>query len=634
MENLTKDLTILSILILFFICSSQFLTSEELLAPFLILAVVFFCLKVDPRFFGVLAIVLLVFSAFNLALVEDKEFSNYLAIGAYYSLCATVVMLLANEVLKRKNSLELEEMIPKLDLKPERETKSKKTTHPLQIENMKTRILKSKNYELLKKISNEYLVPLIIITGILGLGFAYFYTLNLKNPYIYPGAAIKILFILLPFICVTGVLFSVRIFELISKSLNKKMWSNVFIFSILSLLGNVFVYFYHLMAARELSPTDYGILNAVMFVFMLIMMLSSSMGKLVTKVISEFHAKNQKQHMKQVLVLLSIVKIIVALFFAVILILGKQYILDYLHIESDIIIWFLAAATIFSALLNILSTYLQGVKSFVKAGIGTFFSTGGRFLFLILTLYFVTATIENVFISTVLALISGMVILGVISFKEIKEILSVKIEKKLDIDYKKYFASFVSILMLAFGSYLLFGPEVTILTHRFVGEEMGFYSVASNLSRIIIYILLPVTAVFFSYFASQKDKDDLNLIKKSLLAIGGFGFLMFLGYALFPELIISIMFTTKYLEAQTYLLFLSAAAVIYTLNILLVNYLITRNNVIGSFILVLSGVGLMIEMNFVTDIYMGSFFVLLNNILCLIAISAVVIIEIMKKQLP
>ena len=633
MKDMKRYLTIVTILTLFLICNTQFLTSKELIVPFLVGSILFFCLKIDSRFFGVLTIILLMCSA--ICLVSDNvESSDYLASGAYYSLCITVLLTLLNEVLKRKYDLKFEEIIPKIEsLKKHKKTiqKIKPVTVNLTMNDIFRRMIRSKQFNHLNTLSDEYLLPLTLMTIIVGLAFSYLYTLHLKNPYMYPGADTRLLFVLIPLLVVTGTLFSIKILERIRKSADKKMWSNVILFSLLSLLGNVFVYLYHVFSARELSPTEYGTLNALLFVFMLLMIISSAIGKLIVKIVSELYSKNEKQKLKKTLSRIFLIEMFATLIFVITLFFGKQYVIDYLHVESDFLIVLLIISTFLSTLFSVISAYLQGVKSFVKAGIGIFFSTGGRFLFLIGLLYISCVTVECVFFAIPLALGLGLLVTITVSWKEIKEILNIKIKNNIEIDYRKHLATFTSILMQTLGNYLLFGPETIILEHRFFGEDIGFYSVASNLSRIIIYILSPVTTVFFSYFASQNNENDFRLIKKSLSMVVGLGVAMFLVYNLFPALVISLLFTTKYLQARTYLLFLSAAAVMYSINILLVNYLITRNNMLGSIVLVLCGIGLMAEMNFVKNILVGSLCVQLNNLIALIAICTLVVIEKRKK---
>jgi len=666
-------LSLIIILIITLSGEAEELTSEMLLVPYLILIAVFFILKIDPRYFGVLAILLLILSAIILTFEGNEDSANYIAISAYYSLCSTVILLLVNEVFKVKCSLELEDILPKtkyniktIDYKlllialganiknflihrvwhKALTWTSKKVTsdrpmpaispHPLsfrkelldkQIKNIE------KDFEKVYDFTSEYLVPLMIFTLILGVAYMYIYSIYIQFPYQYPGLGIKILFLLVPIGVITGALLLFRTFWFIRKHAIHKLWSNILIFSVLSFVGNIFLYIYHLYSARVLTPTDYGVLNSVLFIMGLVTILTASLGKLVVKIVSELYSVKNINTLNIILKKIFFIGIAVIIGISAILFIFGNLILDYIHVDSFMIIILLILSILFTFIFSFVLGYLQGIKSFIKSGIGVFANASGRLLVLILILFLIGSTVDSIFATIPLAAFFAIIVLIIISKKDLKELFAFfKFKSKnVNIENKRYILSFISIIMLSLGTYLMFGPEIVILEHRFFGDDIGFYSVASNLSRIITYILLPVVVVFFPYFVSDSKKNN-KLIFQSTALILSFGIVMFAAYNLFPEIIINILWSSKYLNAITYLPFLSAAAVIYTVNILLSNYLIARDNLLGGLILIISGIGMIIVMNYVPDLVTGSLFVLLTNILCMIFILITVLISILKDR--
>jgi len=104
-------------------------------------------------------------------------------------------------------------------------------------------------------------------------------------------------------------------------------------------------------------------------------------------------------------------------------------------------------------------------------------------------------------------------------------------------------------------------------------------------------------------------------------------------YNIFPEFIITVLFSSKYLNAKIYLLYLSIAAIIYVMDILVVSYLIAKNNHLGGTILMIMGIILIIGVNFVPSLLESAMLVLMINLIGLIMNSIILYFALKKKQL-
>ena len=81
----------------------QFLDEEWTLLLYVVPMILFYFLRIDSRFFIIFAILFLVYAAITLALVNNEDYANLIAINAYYGLVAGVILQLVEHVKNREN---------------------------------------------------------------------------------------------------------------------------------------------------------------------------------------------------------------------------------------------------------------------------------------------------------------------------------------------------------------------------------------------------------------------------------------------------------------------------------------------------------------------------------------------------
>ena len=85
---------------------------------------------------------------------------------------------------------------------------------------------------------------------------------------------------------------------------------------------------------RYLPPIDYGHLNTLMALFMIISVPASTVQTTVTKFVSSFQVENRYDQMKKLLRHLLILMSIVAVFIFSLVVLGSSFISSFLQISS------------------------------------------------------------------------------------------------------------------------------------------------------------------------------------------------------------------------------------------------------------------------------------------------------------
>lgn len=113
MNNINKIKIILLFglfLILLINLKFQFLNEEWTLLLYLIPMILFYFLRIDSRFFIIFAIIFLIYSAITLALVNNENYANLIAINAYYGLVVGVILQLVEHIKKREDLFYVKEL--------------------------------------------------------------------------------------------------------------------------------------------------------------------------------------------------------------------------------------------------------------------------------------------------------------------------------------------------------------------------------------------------------------------------------------------------------------------------------------------------------------------------------------------
>ena len=99
-------------------------------------------------------------------------------------------------------------------------------------------------------------------------------------------------------------------------------------------LFNLFNLLYHFFMVRHLIPPDYGQLNALMALFMLITVPANTVQTTITRFVSVFQAKSQHLQTRDFLKHFLLVMVAVALFFFLAIALGSSFLSSFLQISS------------------------------------------------------------------------------------------------------------------------------------------------------------------------------------------------------------------------------------------------------------------------------------------------------------
>jgi len=335
-------------------------------------------------------------------------------------------------------------------------------------------------------------------------------------------------------------------------------------------LFNVLNYFFQFFMARMLSVVQYGILATLMGLAYLFNVPAESIQLISSKYTSSLSKKN-KEAIKGLLYKLSCkaFRISIFMYFAFIPI---SFILSwFFNIDVKLILLTgLLIPLTFLAPIN--RGILQGQKKLKEMG----------FLFLIEAVVKITIGISLVLIGwgvygAMTGVVLGLALSFIFSFTFIKDILSYKKIEKLKLK-RPYYYSFNVFFTLAI-IFTMFSLDV-LLARRFFEETLvGIYAIASLLGKTIFFAVTPISKAMFPLTSESKIKDSKKTLINSIkitVSLGGAAVILFF---LFPELVIKILFGSKYVKAAEVLGIIGLSFLSLTLINLLSYYLLSLGKV-------------------------------------------------------
>ncbi|MCX8198388.1 MAG: oligosaccharide flippase family protein [Candidatus Micrarchaeota archaeon] len=333
------------------------------------------------------------------------------------------------------------------------------------------------------------------------------------------------------------------------------LYKNFIFFSSASLLGNFFAFLYHFYSARNLSVPDYGALNALLSLFGVLVLPFASFSALLVKKVAQEKSRAYAACRLAVRISLLFSAALLALVLAF-----PQQLNSAFHIEDPAVPLFFWLAVSLALLWISLNGVLQGLGNFFLSGsafaAGSLAKLALAFLFVLLGSFTLSTAIASYGIAFLIA--AGMAAFGLRGFfaapKKAQGMQGMK-------------GDYAKIAGMDMGFALLFNGDLVVLGMLFPGEQLGFYSAASIVAKIISYALLPLAAVAFPKMVEQswrKQSPKALFLTLAVVLAGGAGILAF--YQLAGAQFLSILYTERYLPAMPYLMVLSLAMVLYCLN--------------------------------------------------------------------
>ncbi len=352
---------------------------------------------------------------------------------------------------------------------------------------------------------------------------------------------------------------------MLKKIFSDELFKGSFILLIMLNIFNILNYVFHFAMGRLLGPEDYGILVVLMSFTYLFSTPSEAIQGIMTKYTSRFNSKGELGKIKYMFFkglkkafffsfLLYILFMIVSVFLS-----------PFLRIDYSLFL-IIGIILFFYFLTPFMKGVLQGQKKFLQLGTTLIIEA-----FIKISLGIILVIIGFKIYGAVSAVVLSIGLGFLISFLFIKDILNSKTEKQefnqIYIHSLPYFISLLSIM-------LIFTLDVIIAKRFFSPELAGLYSAASVIGKVIYLGVFGISKAMFPLTAeNQKDiKKSNKIMLKALLFSTLISIIAVLLYALFPSLIIRLLYGSEFIEISHIIIFTGLAFAFLSLTNIVILY--------------------------------------------------------------
>lgn len=350
---------------------------------------------------------------------------------------------------------------------------------------------------------------------------------------------------------------------------------SIILFVMLNLF-NFLNYVYHFFMARMLTTSDYGIL---MSLFSLIYIFSVP-GEAIQAIFSKYTSKysENKGKLKDLLFrgLKKAVKI--SFLFYIAFIPTAVFLSFFLGIKF--MLFALTGLFIFGSFISpVVRGILQGKKRFI--GFGTSLNSESiSKIILAIILVLVIGNVYGAVYGVVLSTIFGFLV----ALFFIRDIIA---EKRKKVIIKGIYGYSWNAFILFTIVMMMLSLDV-ILAKRFFSPDMaGKYAVASLLGKTIFFATSGIGKAMFPISSEKKVHEKRKVLKKALIVTCTLSAIALIAFLIFPELIIKILFGSKYIEISPILVYVGIAFTMLSITNLIVFHKLSYKKVKYSYFMVL-----------------------------------------------
>lgn len=357
-----------------------------------------------------------------------------------------------------------------------------------------------------------------------------------------------------------------------------------------TMLVSILNYVFHLMIGRSVDAQTYGEIESLISLLSIISVPAATITLIATKYAANMRAEQNIKGTQRLAHYLHRKVLLYALPFFVVILLLTPLVRDFLKLESSIPILFLWGIMFLSFLSAVTSGLLVGWQKFFSLNLAGVISTLLRLAVAFFAIR-IGFAVSGVMGSYAVALVLGYLI-SLYFLHELFKKSSLVQSATPPIEFssvKNYVlpALYGTLAMAIFGN-----ADMIFAKHHLDGVTSGEYGALTVVAKTILLASGVLSTVLFAMAAEESHKRvqslrTLVLATSVTLGLSGGAVLLFF---LFPEFVMTLFFGEKYVSVSSLLGWFGVAAAIYSLGNLLLQYLLSINEIRGAVVfLALSG---------------------------------------------
>lgn len=357
---------------------------------------------------------------------------------------------------------------------------------------------------------------------------------------------------------------------MVEKNKNYELETNGIIVFVISVMAGLINYLYQIIMGNTLRPDEYGLLNTLLSLTIVVSLPASTLGVITLKYTSHFAANN---HIQKISVIYKKISLIACLCAGITLFAGSQLltaICSVLKINNKNYVLLVMLAASLEYIIYVNKGILQGLKKFIPFSMMSIIGALGKIIFSILL---ITAGfgLYGATFSLVLASIASIIYAFLVLKKNILPFPKDRVLIE-SINLRNYFQYVIwtqlFLLLLTSGDILLvklFSDDYTV----------GIYSSVSVLCKISYYFANSIASTLLPIVAQNHSKGEktYNLFIKSVAYSLIVSVTCAIGISLFGDFLIRILFGSEYGGANVLLVPVSFFIISLNLVTVLINYL-------------------------------------------------------------
>ncbi|MEK6921788.1 MAG: flippase [Nanoarchaeota archaeon] len=345
---------------------------------------------------------------------------------------------------------------------------------------------------------------------------------------------------------------------------------------VLIILGAFLAYVFRRTLALELSIEDYGLFYSLLSFFGFFMLfVDMGIEQATTKRIVELLQQKKKEQIPSVVMTILFGQLAVSVVFSLLFLLGTNFIAAYYFHNAHVTSFF------FILIFWFLTTPLFTFCAYILLGFQrtTWYTAldAARMLIVVLisligfrydvSLY--VPVIAYALINIILFLVTYPYI---ISFFHEMRLFSVRIWKTINKTEGLGILHYsIPVAFTSFGWIIITQTDTIVLTYFTSLRDVGIYNIALPISLLLLFFMRPVIIVFAPLVTELATAQRFEKLTEALTLAYTYLFVLLLpfavGMALFPEYIISLLFSEKYLAAVPALQLLSIGTLFYSFSL-------------------------------------------------------------------
>ena len=358
--------------------------------------------------------------------------------------------------------------------------------------------------------------------------------------------------------------------------LNDSLFKNGIYIFIFSMSANFFNYLFQIAMGRLLTVSEYGILNSLFSILLIISVPAGTITIIAAKNISHNLAISKFNEVKKFIKNIFFKVLLFGMFVLIVYFIFVPYLMDFMKINVFLYYAILGVVLLISFFFSLLMGILQGSKMYGIYGVTGGLSSAAKFVIAVV-LVLLGLNIAGALLSTFIAQIAVSLIAVIFIYSYFKKIGSKQVldENNDDVSNNVLTIKYFLLVLFSLFFYTFFtNIDLIMVKHFFPSKEAGIYAVSALLGKIILYLPASFAVVMFpevshAHALNNKTKRILfkTILITALLCLFGEIF-----YILFPDFIISVLMGTKYLKASPLLSLYGFSMFSFAILSIMVNY--------------------------------------------------------------